>query len=160
VSAWRAGARRAGLGGAEPAGLGAGLEDAGVEGDPVDDRGDEAGVGEDGAPFAEWQVCPDRDGGSFVPPGDDLEQQLGAAGVDLDVAGFAGEKEVQAAVAADDAGQCPLVGGFDEFAVQGGGSNVPDPAALLAGGQAQADQQVVLPVPLSPSSTTGSPLSR
>jgi len=28
----------------------------GVEGDPVDDRGDQAGVGEDGAPFAEWQV--------------------------------------------------------------------------------------------------------
>jgi hypothetical protein len=27
------------------------LEDVGVEGDAVDDRGDEAGVGEDGAPF-------------------------------------------------------------------------------------------------------------
>jgi hypothetical protein len=58
----------------------------GVEGDPVDDRGDQAGVGEDGAPFAKWQVGPDRDGGSFVPFGDDLEEQLGAAGVDLDVA--------------------------------------------------------------------------
>ena len=58
----------------------------GVEGDPVDDRGDQAGVGKDGAPFAERQVGPDRDGGSLVPFGDDLEEQLGAAGVDLDVA--------------------------------------------------------------------------
>src|SRR4029453_803780 len=40
-----------GLAGAEPVGLGAGLENVGVEGDPVHDRGDEAGVGEDGAPF-------------------------------------------------------------------------------------------------------------
>jgi hypothetical protein len=32
-----------GFAGAEPVGLGAGLEDVGVEGDPVDDRGDQAG---------------------------------------------------------------------------------------------------------------------
>ncbi len=38
-----------GLAGAEPVGLSAGLEDVRVEGDPVDDRGDQAGVGEDGA---------------------------------------------------------------------------------------------------------------
>jgi hypothetical protein len=63
-----------GFAGAEPVGLGAGLEDVGVEGDPVDDRGDEAGVGEDGSPFAERQVGPDRDGGSFLAFGDDLEQ--------------------------------------------------------------------------------------
>jgi hypothetical protein len=75
-----------GVGGAQPVGLGAGLEDVGIEGDPVHDGGDQAGVGEDGAPFAEREVGPDRDGGSFLPLGDDLEQQLGAAVVDLDVA--------------------------------------------------------------------------
>ena len=64
-------------GGAQPVGLGAGFEDVGVEGDPVHDRGNEAGVGEDGAPFAERQVGPDGDGGSFFSLGDDLEQQLG-----------------------------------------------------------------------------------
>jgi hypothetical protein len=58
----------------------------GVEGDAVDDRGDEAGVGEDGSPFAEREVGPDGDGGSFLALGDDLEQQFRAAGVDLDVA--------------------------------------------------------------------------
>jgi hypothetical protein len=88
----------------EPVGLGAGLEDVGVEGDPVHDRGDQAGVGEDGAPFAERQVGPDRDRGSFLPFGDDLEQQFGAAGVELDVAQLAGQEEVEAAVAGHDAG--------------------------------------------------------
>lgn len=45
-----------GRAGAEAVGLGAGFEDVGVEGDAVDDGGDQAGVGEDGAPFAEGQV--------------------------------------------------------------------------------------------------------
>jgi hypothetical protein len=53
-----------GLAGAEPVGLGAGLEDVGVEGDPVDDRGDQAGVGEDGAPFIRgWHMLILRDCG-------------------------------------------------------------------------------------------------
>jgi hypothetical protein len=38
--------------------------------------------------FAERQVRPDADAGTFLPLGDDLEQELGAAGVDLDVAEF------------------------------------------------------------------------
>ena len=78
----------AGPGGAEAVGLGAGFEDGRVVGDAVDDGGDEAGVGEDGSPFAERQVCPDGDGGFFVSFGDDLEEEFGAAGVDLDVAEF------------------------------------------------------------------------
>lgn len=36
-----------GAAGAEPIGVGAGLKDVGVEGDAVDDRGDESGVGDD-----------------------------------------------------------------------------------------------------------------
>ncbi len=77
-----------GFGGAESVGLGAGFDDVCVEGDSVDDRGDEAGVGEDGSPLAEGQVGPDPDGGFFVSFGDDLEEQFGAAGVDVDVAEF------------------------------------------------------------------------
>src|SRR5215472_6269676 len=76
----------AGLAGGEPVRLGAGLEDVGVEGDPVDDRGNQARVGNHRAPLAERQGGADGDGGSFVAFGDDLEQQFGAAGVDLDVA--------------------------------------------------------------------------
>jgi hypothetical protein len=66
--------------GGQPVGLGAGLQDVRVEGDAVDYGGDEAGVGEYGSPFAERQIRTDRDGGSFLPFGDDLEEQFGAAG--------------------------------------------------------------------------------
>ena len=60
----------------------------GVEGDPVDDRGDQAGIGHDGSPLAERQVAAQGDAGAFLAFGDDLEQQLGAPGIDLDVAQF------------------------------------------------------------------------
>jgi hypothetical protein len=60
----------------------------GVEGDAVDDGGDEAGVGDDLAPFGEGEVGGDGDGGAFFSFGDDLEEQFGAAGVELDVAEF------------------------------------------------------------------------
>ena len=74
-----------GLTGAWAVGLGAGLEDVGVEGDAVDDGCDQSRVGEDGPPPREGQVGGDRDGGPFLACGDDLEEQFGASGVDLDV---------------------------------------------------------------------------
>jgi len=123
-----------GLAGAQPVGLGAGFEDVGVEGDAVDDGGDRAWVGEDGAPFAEGQVGGDRDGGAFLAFGDDLEEEFGAAGVDVDVAEFVEQQEVEAAVAGDHAGEDAVVGGFDEFVDQSGGGDVADAAALFAGG--------------------------
>jgi hypothetical protein len=39
------------LGGAQPVGVGAGGDDVGVEGEPVDDGSAEAGVGEGAGPF-------------------------------------------------------------------------------------------------------------
>lgn len=54
--------RGLGLGGAEPVGVGAGFDEVGVEGEPVDDRGAEARVGEGGCPFGEWCVGVERDG--------------------------------------------------------------------------------------------------
>jgi len=145
--------------GAESVGLAAGFEDVGVEGDPVDDGGDQAWVGEHAAPFAEGQVGGDRDGGAFFAFGDDLEEQFGAAGVDLDVAEFVEAEQVEAAVAADDAGEDAFVGGFDEFVDELCGGDVADAAALFAGSEAKPDEEVGLPVPESPSSTTGSPAS-
>jgi hypothetical protein len=68
----------AGLAGAESVGLGAGLDDVGVEGDAVDDRDAEPRVGERLGP-AIWLVAGDRDGGAFFPLSEDLEQQLGTA---------------------------------------------------------------------------------
>ena len=79
------GAAVAGFAGAQPVGLGAGFEDVGVEGDAVDDGGDKARVGKHCSPFGKWQVGGDRYRCSFLAFGDDLEQQFGAAWVDLDV---------------------------------------------------------------------------
>jgi hypothetical protein len=72
------------------------------------------------------RFVPDRDEGSFFAFGDDLGQQFGAAGVELDIAQLVQQQEVQAAVAADDTGQLPLVGGFGEFVDQPGGGGVTD----------------------------------
>jgi hypothetical protein len=76
----------------------------GVEGDSVHDRGDQAGIGHDGSPLAEREVGADADAGAFLSFGDDLEQQFGSAGVDLDVAQFIDQQQVQAGVSTDDAG--------------------------------------------------------
>ena len=98
----------------------------GVEGDAVDDRGDQAWVGEHAAPLGERQVRSDRDRCPFLPLGDDLEQQLCAARVDLDVAELVEQEQVKAAVAGDDARQDAFVGGFDELVDQLGSGGVVD----------------------------------
>ena len=117
----------------------------GVEGDPVDDGGDEAGVGDDLAPFAERQVRGHGDGGFLFSFGEDLEQQFGASGVELDVAELVEAEQVESAVAGDDARQASVVGGFGEFVDQLGGGGVADPASLLAGGDAEPDEEMAFP---------------
>jgi len=73
--------------GAQPVGLGAGLDDVRVEGDPVNDCGDRPGSPNMLPHSSERKAGPDPDRGAFVPPDDDLEQQFGAARVDLHVTG-------------------------------------------------------------------------
>ena len=76
----------------------------GVKGDAVHDLGDEAWVREHGSPLTEWQIRCDRNRRPFFAFGNDLEEKLGAAGVDFDVAKLIEAKQIQAPVAADDAG--------------------------------------------------------
>ena len=80
----------------------------------------------------------------LLPFGEDLEQQLGAAAVQLQVAEFVDQEEIDAAVAGDGAGQLPVVGGFGELVDQLRGQGVLDPVAVFGGGGAQRDQQVGL----------------
>src|SRR3974377_293005 len=103
----------AGLGGAQPVGVGAGGDDVRVEGEPVDDGGAEPGVGEGGCPLGEGGVGRDGDGGAFFALGEDLEQQFGAAPVQLEVAQLVQAEQVDPAVAGDGAGQGLVVGGPD-----------------------------------------------
>src|SRR5207302_820784 len=73
-------------GGAQPVAVAAGLDDVRVEGDAIDDRGDEARVTDDLSPLAERKVGGDGDAGFLFAFGEDQEQQLGAAAVELHVA--------------------------------------------------------------------------
>ena len=50
----------------EAPGFGAGLDDVGLVGEPVDDGPGEPGVGEDAGPFAEGEVGGDDQAGAFV----------------------------------------------------------------------------------------------
>ena len=141
----RGGGLAAGGGGAEPVGAGAGGDDVGVVGEPVDDRGAEPRVGEGLGPLAERGVGRDRDGGLLLSLGEDLEQQLGAAPVQLDVAELIEAEQVDPPVAGDHLGEHAVVGGLGELVDQGGGGDVADPVALLGRRGAQPDQQVRLP---------------
>ena len=96
----------------EPVAVGAGLDDVGVEGEPVDDGGCEAGVGEGVAPFGEGGVGGAGDGGAFFPGGDDLEQQFRATWIQGQVADLVQAEQVESGVAAEDAGEMFVVGGF------------------------------------------------
>lgn len=66
---------------AEAPGVGAGVDDVGAVGEPVDDGFGESGVGEDLGPLAEGEVGGDDQRASFVAFGEDLEDEFcGAVG--------------------------------------------------------------------------------
>src|SRR5215471_18199931 len=106
----------AGLG--EAVGVGAGFDDGAVEGEPVDDGGAEAGVGEGLGPAAERLVGGDPDTRLFLPLGQNLEQQFGTALVEFHIAQFVNAQQVDAAVTVDGLGELLVVGGLDQFVGQ------------------------------------------
>src|SRR6266508_5099934 len=70
----------------ETVGDGAGLDDLPGEGQTIDDRGAQTWVGEGLGPAGAGFVGGDGDRGAFLPLGENLEQQLGAAAVKFHVA--------------------------------------------------------------------------
>jgi len=99
----------------ESVAAGPGLDDVPAEGESVGDGGAEPGVGEGLGPAAERVIAGDRNGGLLFSFGQDLEEQLGAALVELHVAQLVQAEELDAAVAGDGPGELAFVGGFDEF---------------------------------------------
>lgn len=61
----------------ETLGVGAGFEDGVVEGEPVDDRCTQPGVGEGLRPSGEGFVRGNRDGAVLFSLGEDLKEQFG-----------------------------------------------------------------------------------
>ena len=56
----------------------AGLDNAAVMGQPIEQRGGYFGVAEEAGPFAEGKVCGDDDCGAFIEAADEVEQELAA----------------------------------------------------------------------------------
>lgn len=113
-----------------------------MERDAVDDRGDESGIGDDLAPFAELEVRRDRDAGFLVAFGEDLEQEFRAAAVEGDVAEFVDAEQVESAGAGDESGELSLVGSFDEFVDELRAGGVTHAASLFARGDPESDEEM------------------
>ena len=60
--------------------------------------------------------------------GEHLEQQFGAASVELDVVDFVHQQQVETAVAGDEAGEAAVVGGGDELVDERGAGGVAEPS--------------------------------
>ena len=90
---------------AEAPGLAAGVDDVGAVGEAVNDGFGQAGVGEDPGPLAEGQVGGDDQAAAFVAFGEDLEDELGGAVWEREVAELVEDQELGAGVAADDPGE-------------------------------------------------------
>ena len=97
----------------EPVGGAAGFDDLSGEGQPVHDGRAQSWVGEGLCPGGEGFVGGDGDRGAFFSLGENLEQQLRAAPVQLQIAQLVNENQINAAVAVDQLGQLFVVGGFD-----------------------------------------------
>jgi hypothetical protein len=65
-------------------------------------------------------------------------------GVELEVAEFVEQEQVETAVAGHGARQVAFVGGFDEFVDELGGGEVANGSSLFAGGDSEGDEQVGL----------------
>ena len=74
-------------------------------------------AGDDLSPFAEGRISGDPDGGGFFSFGENLEEQLGAAGVEVDVAEFIEAEPV------DESGEASFVVSFGEFVGELGGGD-------------------------------------
>jgi len=109
-----------GEGGHYPVKLVAGLDDVVFESEPVDDDDAEALIGEGLGPLAERCVGGERDRAAFLAFGEDLEQQLRADFVQVEVAELVQAEQVVAPVCVDGLGQALLVCGFDDLDVDRG----------------------------------------
>src|SRR5579863_5426085 len=118
---------------AEAPALVAGVDDVCAVGEAVDDGFREAGVGEDLGPLAEREVRRDDHRRALVALADDLEDELGRAGGEGEVAELVEDHEFGAGVAGDDAAELPSGLGGLELVRQRREGGEADSSSLLAG---------------------------
>ena len=122
---------------AEAPALVAGVDDVRSVGEPVDDGLREPRVGEHLGPLAERQVGGEDQAAAFVAFGEDLEDELGGAVGQGQVAQLVTDKQLGAGVAADDPVELAVALGFLELVRERGERGEPDAASLMAGADRQ-----------------------
>jgi hypothetical protein len=115
----------------------AGVDDVRSVGEPVDDRFGEPGVGEHLRPFPERQVGGDDQAGAFVSLGEDLEDELGGAVWQREVAEFVADQQLGAGVAADNAREFAVALCFLEVVRETCERREAHAASLVAGADRQ-----------------------
>jgi FRG domain len=133
---------------AEAPGLGAGVDDVGAVGEPVDDGFGQPPVGEHLGPLAEGQVGCADEARPLVALGDHLEDELGGALGQGQVAKLIEHHELGAAVAADHARQLASRSGLLQLVAERGERGEAHPPPLPAGADRSPIARYVFPVPL------------
>ena len=126
----------------EAPGLAAGLDDVGPVGESVDDRLREPRVGEDLRPLAEGEVGRGDQRRAFVALGDHLEDKLGGALGQGEIAQLIEDEQLDACVACDDTGELASGLGFLQLVGESGEGGETDAASLLAGADRERDREM------------------
>jgi hypothetical protein len=129
---------------AEAPGLCAGVDDVRAVGDAVDDGLREAGVGEHLRPFSEREVGRDDQRCALVALGDDLEDELGGALGQSEIAELVKDDELGACVAGDDPAELASALGGLQLVRERGEGGEPDASSLLAGEHREGYREVCL----------------
>jgi hypothetical protein len=142
-----------------PAGIGAGsatlalleaiavavhLEDVDVVGEAVEQGPGQPLGGEHAGPLVEGQIAGDDGGAALVALAEDLEQQLGTARREGDVAQLVDDQELVAGELALQTQETLLVPGLEQLVDQAGGGGEADREAFLAGSQPKSEGDVGL----------------
>jgi hypothetical protein len=106
-----------------------------MEGEPVHDRRAEPGIGEGlGWTAGERLVGGDREAVLLLPLRQNLEEHLGAAAVEFEIAALVDLQKVDASVAGDGLAELLVVGSLGQLVHQGRSGGVADPLSTHSRG--------------------------
>ncbi len=112
--------------------------------DAVQQGGGDFGVGKDVVPACELKISGNNEGFTLVALGDDLKEELGAVGVDGNIAPFVADEQVELVEMLHKAGERALTLGLGEGVDKDGSAPEPCPESGVTGGDADGDGKMGL----------------
>ena len=110
----------------------------------VEDRGRQDLVAEDGAPLRHELIGGDEQAAALVAARDELEEEMGAAALERQVAELVDDQQLRLAVKQQAVGELPLGLGFGQRGEQGGGAGEEDRVARFDDGAAERNREMRL----------------